>query len=78
MPIKTIQTCDACESPIGDHHIAFVPLRGGLSIHVSTPEGNASQVIAQKVTLCNANCVNAWLNKIKPAPKPAPQPSNPE
>ena len=72
MATKTQVVCDQCAKPIDPKSsIAFVPLRGGLTVSVASAAGTAQRDITSGVAFCGANCVNAWLSDIKPAPAPA-------
>jgi hypothetical protein len=66
---KTQLVCDACGKPIDpQNNITFAPVRGGLNLTITTAGAKAGLLINTQVSLCDGNCVNAWLADIKPTP----------
>jgi hypothetical protein len=68
MATKTQTVCDQCGKPIDPkNNITFTPVRGGLNLDVTAAGVTTTELINTQVSLCNGNCVNAWLADIKPA-----------
>jgi hypothetical protein len=72
----TLIQCDACKQAIDltKGAVEFIPLRGGLTLKVTNPIGNAGMVVNQQVSFCGPACLTKFVAdiaaKIVPEKKP--------